>query len=145
MAKKPRGESVEDVKNAFTSDVKFKSYKADSRGFDELEPGGEVTGILLSIRDQTIKDKRTNVMKNVRVYAIQTADEVVRISGRTLLDRMADDIMDEHGGYAVEHQRYSGPGYDWFTKRAVKFLRGDDMRTGEGNPLGTYEILVEED
>ncbi len=144
MAKK-RGESVDEVKDAFSSDTRFKSYKSDSAGFDELDEGGEITGILVSIRDQQLKDKRTKQLKTVRVYSIRTDEGQKRISGRTLLDRMADDIMDEHGGYSVENNRYSGPGYDWFCNRAVKFLRGDDTRTGEGNPLGTYEILVEED
>ena len=145
MAKGKRGESAADVQAAFTSDVKFKSYKNDGSGFDEFNEGQEITGILVSIRDHQITDKRTKKPKDIRVYSVRVGDgSVMKIGGRTLLDRMFDDIMDENGGFVVENRRYSGPGYDYLQNRAIKLNRGDDSETSEGNPLGTYEIGIEE-
>lgn len=146
MAKKTN-ESIGDVEQAFRKDSKFKSYKKDgTASFDELEEGGEVTGVLIVIRNQNIIDTRSKKEKEIRVYSIKTADgSVKRISGRTLLDRCADEIMDENGGFEVENRNYKGKGYEWFINREVKFIRGDDTRTKHGDQLGTYEILVAED
>jgi hypothetical protein len=145
MAKGKRGESAGDVAAAFTSDVKFRSYKNDGSGFDEFNEGDEIQGILVSIRDHQITDKRTKKPKDIRVYSIRVGDGTVKkIGGRSLLDRMFDDIMDENGGFAVENRRYSGAGYEYVQNRAIKLNRGDDTKTSEGNPLGTYEIGIEE-
>jgi hypothetical protein len=145
MARK-KGASPDELKTAFEGDVKFKSYKNDGSGFDEFAEGDEIMGVLLSIRDHAIKDKRTKLPKDIRVYSIRTADgSVKKIGGRTILDRMFDDIMDENGGYEVLNRRYSGPGYEYLQNRVVKLNRGDDSETSEGNPLGTYEVAVEED
>ena len=72
-------------------------------------------------------------------------DKVLKIGGRTILDRMFDDIMDENGGFSVDNKRYSGKGYEYLQDRIVKMNRGDDTETADGNPLGTYEIAVESD
>jgi hypothetical protein len=134
-----------EVAEGFASDVKFRSYKNDGAGFDKLEEADIITGVLVSIRDHQITDKRTKAPKDIRVYSIRVEDgSVKKIGGRTILDRMFDDIMDENGGFIVENRRYSGPGYDYAKDRMVRIERGDDTETGEGNPLGTYQVDIEE-
>jgi hypothetical protein len=148
MAKKARDTknmTTADVQSAFSSDAKFRSYKNDGKGFDDFEEGEQIEGILLSIRDHEIRDTRTKQLKDIRVYAIKAGETTLKIGGRTILDRMCDEIMDENGGFQVDNKRYTGAGYDWLKGRAVRFIRGEDGQTREGNPLGTYEIQVEED
>jgi hypothetical protein len=143
--KKIENPSASELKDAMSGDIKFKSYKNDGKGFDDFEEGQEITGVLLSLRDHNIMDRRTKLPKDIRVYSIRTEIGTLRIGGRTILDRMADEIMDENGGFTVDNRRYTGAGYDWLKGRMVRLIRGDDSKTGEGNPLGTYEIQVEED
>jgi len=124
---------------------KYKTYK--NEGFVDFAEGQEIEGTLISIRDHSMMDRRKKILKDVRVYNIRLEydDSLIRLAGRTMLDRMADDIMDENGGFEVENRRYSGKGYEWFINRSVKFIRGEDTQTNEGNQLGMYEILVEDD
>src|SRR5438105_1622403 len=145
MAKKPQP-TIGEMKDSFAKGVRFRSYKNDGKGFHELNEATEVTGVLVSVRDHEITDKRTKLRKAIRVYSIRTADnELLRIGSRALLDRLFDDILDEHGGYTVENKRYVGPAMDWILNKVVRFIRGEDTKTGDGNPMGTYEIQVEED
>jgi hypothetical protein len=148
MAKrtKQNNPSAEDLEKAFGEDVKFKSYKNDGSGFDDFEIEQEIIGVLVSIRDHSITDRRTKKPKDIRVYSIRIPDgTVLKIGGRTILDRLFDDIMDENGGFDVQNRRYTGTGYDYLKDKAIKMNRGKDTRTGDGNPLGTYEVAVEED
>jgi len=150
MAKKNQNPKPGDVADAFRQpaegeEVKFKSYRNDGKGFDEFNEGDEIVGILVSIRDHPITDQRSGDPKDIRVYSIRISDgTVLKIGGRTILDRMFDDIMDENGGYMVDNRRYSGKGYEYLQNRAIKMVRGDDTRTRNKNPLGTYEVMVEE-
>lgn len=147
MPKRNRTENptAEQLTDAFASDVKFKSYKNDGSGFDKLEEGDEIIGVLVSIRDHSITDTRTKKPKDIRVYSIRTPDgSVKKIGGRTILDRMFDDILDENGGFDVQNHRYTGPGYDAIKDKIVKINRGDDTETRDKNPLGTYEVAIEE-
>jgi hypothetical protein len=135
-----------DVEKEFTEDVRFRVYKNDGSGFDDFKQGQTITGVLVSIREHGITDKRTKQPKDIRVYSIRMEGDVMcRIGGRTILDRMFDDIMDEHGGFVVTNRRYSGPGYDFLKDRVVRLERGEDTRTSDKNPLGTYSVGVEED
>lgn len=151
MAKRNRPENptAADMKAAFGADIKFRTYKNDGAGFDEFDENQEIVGVLVSIRDHTITDNRTNLPKDIRVYSIRIAlegggERVIKIGGRSILDRLFDDIMDENGGYAVDNKRYTGQGYEYIRNRLIKMSRGDDSQTAKGNPLGTYEIAVEE-
>jgi hypothetical protein len=146
MAKRKSNPTADELQNAFEEDgVKFRKYKNDGAGFDKLEESDEITGVLVSIRDHQITDKRTKQLKDIRVYGIRTGDGTVKkIGGRALLDRMFDDIMDENGGYDVTNRRYSGPGYDAIKDKVIKINRGEDTTTSGGDPLGTYEISIEE-
>ena len=145
MAKKSTQAGADELTKSFGEDVRFRSFKNDGKGFDDLEPGQEIVGVFVSVRDHEITDTRTKARKHIRVYSIRTADDSVKkIGSRSILDRVFDDVMDENGGYTVENKRYSGPGINWLSGRVVKFVRGEDMKTREGNPLGTYEIQVAE-
>jgi hypothetical protein len=139
--------STEGIADAFASDIRFKSYANKGKGsFAKLDEGSEIAGIFVSVRFRKIKDRRTHEPKTIRVYAIRTTDgEVQKVGSRALLDSCFDDIMDEHGGYTVEDMNFTGPGIKWITNRLVKFVRGEDTETSEGDEMGTYEILVEED
>jgi hypothetical protein len=134
-----------EMEKAFSEDAKFRSYKNDGKGFDEFNEGDEIVGVLLSIRDHQITDQRTGDPKDLRVYTIRTDSGTKRIGGRTILDRMFDEIMDENGGFLVENRRYTGKGYDYLQNRLIKLNRGEDTKTRNKNPLGTYEIGLEED
>lgn len=146
MAKnKSQGTTSGDVAAAFADGIKFASYKNTGKGnFNKLEPGGEIAGIFVSMRYRKIKDTRTREDKVIRVYSIRTAEGVAKVSGRALLDSCFDDVMDEHGGYTIVNNTASGSGIEWITNRPVKFLRGEDTETRQGDEMGTYEILVEE-
>jgi hypothetical protein len=149
MPKRKGNPTSAEVGKAFESDAKFRTYKNDGQGFDDFEEGQEIIGVLVSMRDHQITDNRTHELKDIRVYSIRVAvegggDQTLKIGGRTILDRMFDEIMDEHGGYVIENRQYKGAGYDYLKNRLLKLNRGEDTRTAKGNPLGTYEIAVEE-
>lgn len=143
MAKK--NDKVNQLTDAIREDGQFKSYKNEGKGFDELPEGGEIVGVFIGVKDQTITDIRTHAKKVVRVYSIRSDDgNVQKIGSRALLDGLFDDIMDDHGGFDVENSRYIGPGIEWLKNRVVKIIRGDDKKTSNGR-MGTYEFLVETD
>lgn len=139
-------DKVTELENEVNTDVQFKSYRNDGKGFDDLSEGQEIVGIFVGVKDQEIKDTRTKQRKMVRVYSIRDDEGTVhKIGSRALLDGIFDDIMDEHGGYVVENKRYGGPGMDFLRNKIVKFVRGSNRKTSGGDPMGTYEILVETD
>ena len=145
MARKAQEPTAGEITAAFGEDLRFKSYKNDGSGFDELNEGTEIIGVFVSVRDHEITDTRTKARKHIRVYSIRTAEgQVLKIGSRSILDRVFDDLMDENGGYTVENKRYAGPGITYIQGRVVKFIRGEDTQTRDKNPLGTYEIQVAE-
>jgi len=141
--------NVDALADAIGRNIKFRSFKNDGKGFDDLEQGEEITGILLGVRDQEIKDKRTKQLKMIRVYSIRVGDGesaiTKKIGSRALLDGLFDDIMDEHGGVVVMNNRYEGPGMDFIKGKMVRFIRGENRKTADNNPMGTYEIQVEDE
>jgi hypothetical protein len=141
MAKKRS--QTDELSEAMESDIKMKTYKQEA--FTKFDEGDSFQGVLVSIRDHGMKDKRTKLPKEVRVYSIRLEDGMVRISGRTILNRLIDEIMDEHGGFEVVNRNYSGLGYEFIKNRLVRFERGDNTETVDGNVLGTYEVSVEEE
>jgi hypothetical protein len=141
MAKKQNNPN--DVAEGFATDIRFKTYK--SEGFYTFAEGDELVGTLLSIRDQTIMDRRKKMEKVIRVYNIRTADgKTIKLGSRAMLDRMIDDIMDENGGFEVQNHRYSGKGYEYLQQRLIKINRGEDEETTSGDGMGSYEIGIEE-
>jgi hypothetical protein len=144
----PRKPSSDNLQESFAGDTRFKSYKNTGKGdFTKLVEGEEVVGVFLSLRLRNIKDRRTKLPKQIRVYSFRGADGLIfKVGSRALLDSCFDDIMDEHGGMNLkDNVQYTGAGIDWITNRTVKIIRGTDTETTEGDDMGTYEILVEED
>jgi hypothetical protein len=126
--------------------LKFKSYVNDGKGFDELPAGSEVVGVFVGVRIQIITDTRTKEKKPIRVYSLRDSEgNVHKIGSRALLDGIFDDIMDANGGCFVEANKFTGPGIEYLRNRVVKFARGANKRTRQGDPMGTYEIQVESD
>lgn len=142
--------SAKDLTNAGQAvrdeSVKFRTFKNDGTGLDELKENSSIQGVFISVKDQEITDRRTKLRKHIRVYAIRLdSGKIAKVGSRALLDGIFDDIMDENGGYDVINNRYSGPGIKWIQGKIVKFVRGADTKSKlDGNPMGTYEILVED-
>jgi len=113
----------------------FRSFKTEESGFKELNPGESIEGVFVSRRRQTIKDTRTKAPKDIWVYRVRTDTEgIVNIGGRAMLDRQFEDIVDD---------MFAG------SENAIKGLRivinrGDDKKTRDGNPIGSYEVLIED-
>lgn len=146
MAKKTQGTGSE-LADELGKDIRFKSYKNEGKSdFAKIKPGDSITGVFISLRMRKIKDRRTKMPKDIRVYALRTAESgVVKIGSRALLDSCFDDIMDDHGGMELIENQFGGPGIKWITNRVITINRGDDTETSEGDEMGTYEILVEEE
>lgn len=146
MAKQKTNESGS-LAEELGKDVRFKSFKNTGKGdFYKLKAGDSVTGVFISLRMRKIKDRRTKLPKQIRVYALRMADgNIIKIGTRALLDSCFDDVMDEHGGMELMETQFQGKGIDWITNRVIKINRGEDTETTEGDEMGTYEILVEED
>ena len=115
----------------------FRSFKNDGSGFAELKEGESITGIFLGRRKQVIKDRRTKQPKEIWVYRLLPKDggSIIKVGGRALLDSMYEDMIDEMFGSNEE------------AAKGVEMIinRGDNVKTGDNNPMGTYEILVSED
>ena len=111
----------------------FKSFKSESGSFHELKELDEIEGILIAVRQQRIRDKRTKLPKDILVYRIQLdSGELISLGGRTMLDKQMLDACD------------SMFGGDWNAMKGAEVVisRGEDVKTSEGNPLGTYEVLI---
>jgi hypothetical protein len=113
----------------------FRSFKRDSGKFYELNEGESLEGVILGIRLQFIKDKRTKQPKEIQVYKIRQEDgAIVNLAGRLLLDQQFADARDEMFGGSFDNLR----------GLKVIINRGEDTETGEGNPMGTYELMIED-
>jgi hypothetical protein len=147
MAKKNPLDALQDAMATDGSEIKFKSYGADRKGFYELEENSFIAGIFIGVKDQQITDIRTHLPKIIRVYSIRSQDgNIEKVGSRALLDGLFDDAMDEHGGVTVDNNRYSGPGIDWLRGKVVKIVRGEDkVNKATKSRMGMYEFLVEED
>lgn len=111
----------------------FKSFKRDLK-FYELKPGQQIKGILVSARQQSIRDTRTKQMKTIWVYRIRLDDtgQTVQVGGRAILDQQFFDAADD----------LCGGNMDALRNVPVIINRGEDTRTRDDNPMGTYEVLM---
>lgn len=113
----------------------FRSFRADTTGFYELNEGETLKGVFLGRRQATIKDKRTKAMKEIWVYRLRDEEgKIINLGGRSLLDRAYDDMVDEAFGSSESGVK----------GLRMQINRGENSKTSEGNPMGTYEILIED-
>lgn len=124
------------VSESTASEVKagFRSFSSDTTGFYELNEGDSIEGIFINRRKQTIKDRRTKAMKDIWVYRIRTEEGIINLGGRALLDRQFEDALDDMFGGNLEALK----------GKRVQINRGEDGQTGDGNPIGQYELLIED-
>lgn len=131
MARRKEGTEA----SAGTVRAGFRTFASNDAGFKELNPGDSISGVFVSRRKQIIRDSRTRSPKEILVYRLRTdEDGIVNIGGRTMLDRQFEDILDD---------MFLGRLDDMKGLRLV-INRGSDSRTRDGNPIGQYEILVED-
>lgn len=113
----------------------FKSFKRDLK-FYELKPNTQLKGTLVSARQQTIRDTRSKKEKQIWVYRIklENEDRTIQLGGREMLDQQFHDAADDLCGGDMDSLRGV----------PVIINRGDDTTTRDGNPMGTYELMVGE-
>lgn len=113
----------------------FRSFKTDTRKFYELRQGQSIAGVFLGVRTVRIKDKRTKLPKDIQVYRIRQEDDSIEsVGGRAMLDQQFHDAIDELYGGNPEAARGA----------RIIINRGEDKRTSDNNPMGTYELLLED-
>jgi len=106
-------------------------FSRTGEGLTSFIEGEEIRGTFIHVKEVEIKDRRTKEKKIIRVYVIKLKDgNMARIGSRALLDDAYDEVIATLGGM------------DKLQNREVSFIRGEDVSTGDGNPLGTYEIIV---
>jgi len=111
----------------------FRSFKRDLKFYD-IKEGAQIKGTLVSCRQQEIQDQRTKRPKTIWVYRIRLddTDHTVQIGGRALLDQQFQDAADDMSGGDMTALR----------NIPVIINRGRDEVTRDGNPMGTYELLM---
>ncbi|MCI0618933.1 hypothetical protein L0244_38665 [bacterium] len=108
-----------------------RSFSRTGEGLTSFVEGEEIRGKFIHMKEVEIKDRRTKEKKHIRVYVLQLMDgSTARIGSRALLDDAFDEVCSVYGGV----ENLSG--------KEISFCRGEDVATGDGNPLGTYEIIV---
>jgi hypothetical protein len=121
---------------------KAKHFKPDTTSFLTMKPGQVIEGFFLGARHQTITDQRTKADKDLFVLRLRDTsnpDIIHKIPCAALMFQAWNDLVDEYGNgdenSAIESIR----------GKRVSILRGDDIRTKMGNPMGSYEIVVWEE
>jgi hypothetical protein len=100
-------------------------------GLTKFVEGEEIRGIFIQLKESQIKDRRTKELKMIRVYTIQLSDNTMaRIGSRSMLDDAFDEMVELLGGI------------DNMKGKDISFIRGADVETSDGNPMGTYEVIV---
>jgi hypothetical protein len=123
-----------DFANAFSEPAKgFRRF--EKQEFYELSANETLAGTFVSARTQTIQDRKTKTPKDIMVYRIKTDDgKIVALGGRAMLDSQFHEAVDD---------MFAG-NWDAMRGRRIIIERGDDSQTGEGNRLGTYQLMVSE-
>jgi hypothetical protein len=127
----PRQKAEKDEKPARELPPGAKAFSRTGEGLTSFVEGEEIKGKFIHMKEVEIKDRRTKEKKMIRVYVIeQESGEIARVGSRALLDDAFDELVSTIGG--IEHLQ----------GKTVSFNRGEDVQTGDGNPLGTYEIIL---
>lgn len=109
----------------------FRSFNSKSAGLFEFVEGQTIDGTFLSRRLETITDKDTQAPKQIWVYRIATSEGLLKLGGRTMLDRMFDDIIDEMFGGDETTMR----------GHKIQIIRGTDVKKDKKN-IGQYDIRI---
>jgi hypothetical protein len=108
-----------------------RSFSRTGDGLTSFVEGETIRGTFVHVKEVSIKDKRTREPKTIRIYVIQLEDgSMARIGSRALLD----DAFDEACGVVG--------GWEKLVGKDIAFIRGEDSETGDGNVLGTYQIIL---
>ena len=108
-----------------------RSFSRTGEGLTPIVEGEEIRGTFVHMKEVEIKDRRTKENKTIRIYVLQRPDgTMARIGSRALLDDAFDEMVSVYGG--VEN----------LVGKDIAICRGEDVQTGDGTRLGTYEIIV---
>ena len=114
-----------------------RSFKADTGKFDSIVAGESITGMFIGAKDQEIMDQRTRQPKTLFVLKLRgEGDRIIKLPCAAMLRQTWDDIVDEYG----EGDEQKAIAY--LRGRKMTINRGQDVRTKDNNPMGTYEIIV---
>ena len=84
-----------------------------------------------------IIDRRTKAEKEILVFKLRNGetDEIYKVAAGAMLVHAWEDIVDElgNGDESTTNQKLRG--------EDMSIIRGEDTRTAENNPMGTYEIV----
>lgn len=110
-----------------------RSFARRGEGLTPFVEGEEIRGKFVYMKTVEIKDRRTKERKSIRVYCLELENgDMARIGSRSLLDDAFDEVESAYHG--MEN----------LVGKSMSFIRGEDVQTGDDNPLGTYEIIVYE-
>jgi len=132
MAKIPKSEELK---------AGGKSFRPDTSKFRTLKPGETFTGIFVGAGTTEIMDRRTRLRKELFVLRIrdEASEKVEKFPCAAMMLRGWEDIADEYGGGDTDATIQALRG------RHLSIIRGDDAKTADSNPMGTYEFVIFDD
>lgn len=105
-----------------------RSFARRGEGLTPFVEGEEIKGKFIHMKNVTIKDKRTHLAKDIRVYVLELENgDMARIGSRALLDDAFDEVISVYGE---------------ITGKTLSFIRGEDKELEGNATMGTYEIIV---
>lgn len=110
---------------------KGKSFKAEQLPLATLDEGDTLVGTFQGRKQMNVMNPKTKERNDVWFYRFRDKKGVgFAVSGRTMLDQAFDDCAEQSGG--IEEL----VGMD------LRINRGEDVETGAGNTMGSYELIV---
>jgi len=115
-----------------------RTFRPDTGKLLSLEKGEEVRGVFIGVQNVTIKDKRTKLPKELFVLKLrdETTNEIQKLPCAAMMLHAWGDIVDEYGNgdepAAIQQLR----------NKVFVINRGDDMKTTDGNQMGTYSVTI---
>lgn len=113
---------------------KGKSFKAEQLPLAQLDEGDTLVGTFQGRKQMNVMNPKTKERNDVWFYRFRDKNGTgFAVSGRTMLDQAFDDAAEQMGGI------------DELVGLDLRINRGDDVETGAGNTMGSYELVVLED
>lgn len=118
-----------------------RSFKPDTSRFRTLQPGEEFTGVFVGAGHTEIRDKRTRALKTLFVLRIrdEETDKVEKFPCAAMMLRAWEDICDEYGNGDTDAT------IQQLRNRRMTISRGENMKTADSNPMGSYEFQIFEE